>query len=54
MPIRSADIGCSLGLPKGRAHQANGGARQCGHDPGRNRSVMGGEITSESGAASSR
>ena len=49
MPTRSADIGCSLGLPKGRPDQANGGARQRGHDPGRNRPVMGGEITSDSG-----
>src|ERR1700749_4420152 len=49
MFVRSAGIGCSLGLPKGRPDQANGGARQGGHDPGRDHSVMGGEIISESG-----
>jgi hypothetical protein len=36
-------------LPKGRPDQANGGARQSGNHPGRDHSVMGGEIISEPG-----
>jgi hypothetical protein len=52
--IRSAGTDCSFGLPKGRPGQANGGARQSEKDPGRDHSVMGGAIISESGAASSR
>ena len=47
--IRSAGTDCSLGLPKGRPDQANGGARQSTKDPGRDHSVMGGAIISESG-----
>jgi hypothetical protein len=50
IPIRSAGIDPPLGLPKGRPDQANGGARQCGRDSGRDHSVMGGEIISKSGA----
>ena len=49
IPIRSAGIDPPLGLPKGRPDQANGGARQSRNDPGRDHSVMGGEIISESG-----
>src|ERR1700690_2534064 len=49
IPIRSADIDPPLGLPKGRPDQANGGARQSTKDPGRDHSVMGGAIISESG-----
>src|SRR5271154_4554967 len=49
IPIRSAGIDPPLGLPKGRPDQANGGARQSMNDPGRDLSVMGGEIISESG-----
>jgi hypothetical protein len=49
IPIRSAGIDPPLGLPKGRPDQANGGARQSVNDPGRDHSVMGGVITSESG-----
>src|SRR5271163_1766573 len=47
--IRSAGIDPPLGLPKGRPDQANGGARQSTNDPGRDHSVMGGAIISESG-----
>src|SRR5580658_3084731 len=47
--IRSAGTDRSLGLPKGRPDQANGGARQSTKDPGRDHSVMGGAIISESG-----
>src|SRR3984957_13988883 len=49
IPIRSAGIDPPLGLPKGRPDQANGGARQSMKDPGRDHSVMGGAIISESG-----
>src|ERR1700728_5231446 len=49
IPIRSAGIDPPLGWPKGRPDQANGGARQSTNDPGRDHSVMGGEIISESG-----
>lgn len=49
IPIRSAGIDPPLGLPKGRPDQANGGARQSTDDPGRDHSVMGGAIISESG-----
>src|SRR5271166_5317426 len=49
IPIRSAGIGPPLGLPKGRPDQANGGVRQSTKDPGRDHSVMGGAIISESG-----
>src|SRR5271166_1581918 len=49
IPIRSAGIDPPLGLPKGRPDQANGGARQSTNDPGRDHSVMGGAIISESG-----
>jgi hypothetical protein len=35
--VRSAGIDPPLGLPKGRPDQANGGARQCTDDPGRDR-----------------
>ena len=41
--IRSAGIDRSLGLPKGRPDQANGGARQSTKHPGRDHSVMGGD-----------
>src|SRR5580704_9533372 len=47
--IRSAGTDRSLGLPKGRPDQANGGAHQSTKDPGRDHSVMGGAIISESG-----
>ena len=49
IPICSAGIDPPLGLPKGRPDQANGGARQSTDDPGRDHSVMGGAIISESG-----
>src|ERR1700735_5664853 len=49
IPIRSAGIDPPLGWPKGRPDQANGGARQSTNDPGRDHSVMGGEIILESG-----
>src|SRR5277367_5515575 len=49
IPIRSAGIDPPLGLPKGGPDQANGGARQSTNDPGRDHSVIGGEIISESG-----
>src|SRR5689334_18036917 len=49
IPIRSAGIDPPLGLRKGRPDQANGGARQSTDDPGRDHSVMGGAIISESG-----
>src|SRR5271155_3323162 len=49
IPIRSAGIDPPLGLPKGRPDQANGSARQSMKDPGRDHSVMGGAIISESG-----
>jgi hypothetical protein len=48
IPIRSAGIDPPLGLPKGRPDQANGGARQSRNHPGRDHSVMGGAIISES------
>src|ERR1700722_16915472 len=47
--IRSAGTDRSLGLPKGRPDQANGGAHQSTKDPGRDHSVMGGAIIAESG-----
>jgi hypothetical protein len=46
--IRRSPI-APLGLPKGRSDQANSGVRQSAKDPGRDHSVRGGAIISESG-----